>query len=347
MNFSEIIESAKSQNCSDVHITVGTALALRRYGVLYVQDYVPAPKESEAMIFECLSDEDIKKVKAGEDLDLAITTKEGTRLRANIYHQRNNIAATYRILNETIPSFDEILLPQVARDLINEPRGLVLITGPTRSGKTTTLASMLDTINKTQPRHVITIEDPIEYVFNHAKSMIHQREVGRDVSDFATALRSSLREDPDILMVGEMRDYETMCAALTAAETGHLVFSSLHTTSAPLTVERILDTFPADERELARTQISNVLRGVISQTLLPRIDQEGMIMATEIMINNQAISSQIRDNKLQQLVSSMQAGLKFGMHTMNWDLKRLVSEGKISYDTALKTSDNPKELEAG
>lgn len=348
MTFEELIERAQRDQCSDVHITVGTALAVRRFGVLHVlENEVPTAEESRNMIYETLTEAEIKKVEAGEDLDFAVFTRNGTRLRANVYHQRNNIAATYRLLDTSIPDFESLLLPEAARNIIHETKGLVLITGPTRSGKTTTLASMIDQINKTQAKHVITIEDPIEYVYYHKKSMIHQREIGRDVSDFASALRSSLREDPDIIMVGEMRDYETITAAITAAETGHLVFSSLHTNGASATIERILDAYPPEGQELARNQLSNVLKGVFTQKLLPRADKDGLIMATEIMLNNQAVATQIRDNKLQQLVSSMQSGLKAGMHTMTWDLRRLMAEGKITRETALRYCDNVKELDSG
>lgn len=345
MTFNELIEYAKFEQCSDVHITVGTALAIRKFGVLKMLEPVPTAAESEAMILECLCDEDIKKVKAGEDLDFALITPTGTRLRANIYHQRNNIAATYRILSTQIPSFDELMVPEAIRKLVNEPRGLILITGPTGSGKTTTLASMIDYINQKMAKHVITIEDPIEYVYYHAKSMIHQREVGRDVPNFAKALRSSLREDPDIILVGEMRDYETISAAITAAETGHLVLSTLHTTSAPQTIERILDAYPPHGQSQARTQLANTLKGVITQNLLPRNDQEGMIMATEVMLNTPAVAAQIRENKIHQLGSTIQGGLVMGMHTMAWDLRRLVRERKITEEMALRYVENVKEFE--
>ena len=345
MNFTELIEYAKSEGCSDVHITVGTAIAIRKFGKLLLLDPVPSAEESEAMILEGLTEEQRKKVLSGGDLDFAMITPVG-RLRANIYHQRNNLAATYRLLKSEIPTFDELNIPEAARKLINEPRGLVLITGPTGSGKTTTLASMIDNINKKQAKHVMTIEDPIEYVYYHAKSMIHQREVGKDVADFATALRSSLREDPDIILVGEMRDYETISAAITAAETGHLVLSTLHTTSAPQTVERIIDAYPHHGQQQARTQLANVLRGVVTQQLIPRDDQPGMTIATEILLNTEAVSAQIRDNKTHQIISSMQAGSMYGMHTMNADLRRLVREGKITNTTALKYCTNVKDYES-
>lgn len=345
MNFDELINYAKAEECSDVHITVGTSIAIRKFGELKMLEPVPTAEQSQNMIFERLDANQIAKVKAGEDLDFALITADGTRLRANIYHQRNNIAATYRILRTDIPSFDELEVPDAARKLIDEPRGLVLITGPTGSGKTTTLASMINYINLNRAKHVITIEDPIEYVYYHAKSMIHQREVGRDVDNFAKALRSSLREDPDIILVGEMRDYETISAAITAAETGHLVLSTLHTTSAAQTVERILDAYPPHAQNQARAQLAAVLKGIITQNLCPREDKPGMIMATEVLINNEAIATQIRDSKTHQIPSSIQSGMMFGMHTMNADLKRLVKERKISNSTALKYCSNVKEYE--
>ena len=215
MTFRELIDYAKKEEASDVHVTVGTNIALRRFGNLEIMEPAPSAEEATELIFSELNEEQIAQVKAGEDLDFALMTKDGTRLRANIYHQRNNIAATYRILRSKIPTFQELHVPDAIRKLILEPRGLILITGPTGSGKTTTLASMIDYVNQKQAKHVMTIEDPIEYVYYHAKSMIHQREVGRDVDSFAKALRSSLREDPDIILVGEMRDYErnrTSCA---------------------------------------------------------------------------------------------------------------------------------------
>ena len=344
MDFNSLIEYAKNEGCSDVHITVGTSIAVRKFGKLKMLEQVPTAEESEAMILEPLTPEERKKVLDGEDLDFALITEKG-RLRANIYHQRNNLAATYRILKENIPTFEELDMPEAIRKLIMEPRGLVLITGPTGSGKTTTLASMIDYVNRRQAKHVMTIEDPIEYVYYHAKSMIHQREIGKDVSDFATALRSALREDPDIILVGEMRDFETISAAITAAETGHLVLATLHTTSAPQTIERIIDAYPPHGQNQVRSQLASVLRGVVTQQLVPREDEEGMVMATEILINNDAIANQIRENKIPQIVSSIQAGAMQGMHTLNADLKRLVKEKKISTASALKYCSSVKEFE--
>ena len=342
ITFTDLIEQARLDNCSDVHITVGTALARRKFGKLEILEPIPTAEESQALILEKLTQDQREKVLNGQDLDLAIMMPNGSRLRANIYHQRNNLAATYRILNSTIPTFYELNVPEVVRKLAEEPRGLVLITGPTGSGKTTTMAAMVDYINKNMDKHVITIEDPIEYVYYHNRSMIHQREIGKDVADYATALYSALREDPDVILVGEMRDYETIRAAITAAETGHLVLSTLHTTNAAQTVERVIEAYPPHGQNQVRAQLASVLKGVITQILVPLEDGSGMEMATEIMLNNEAISNQIRENKIHQILSTIQSGGAQGMHTLDTDLKRLVREWKISEETALKYCANPK-----
>ncbi len=342
MNFTQLIQEARRDNCSDVHITVGTALARRKNGRLEIMDMIPTAEESEAMILEKLTDEQKAKVLAGADLDFAIMMPDGSRLRANIYHQRNNLAAVYRILHNQIPTFDELGLPMSVRKLVEEKRGLVLITGPTGSGKTTTMASMVDYINENKAKHVITIEDPIEYTYYHKKSMIHQREIGKDVDNYANALYSALREDPDVILVGEMRDYETTRAAITAAETGHLVLATLHTSSAVQTIERVIDAYPPHGQNQARAQLANVLKGVISQVLMPREDGTGMIMASEVLLNNDAVANQIRENKIHQMLSTIQSGGAEGMQTMDSDLKRLVKEWKISRETALKYCSNPK-----
>ena len=345
MTFRELIDYAKKEEASDVHVTVGTNIALRRFGNLEIMEPAPSAEEATELIFSELSEQQIAQVKAGEDLDFALMTKDGTRLRANIYHQRNNIAATYRILRSKIPTFQELHVPDAIRKLILEPRGLILITGPTGSGKTTTLASMIDYVNQKQAKHVMTIEDPIEYVYYHAKSMIHQREVGRDVDSFAKALRSSLREDPDIILVGEMRDYETISAALTAAETGHLVMSTLHTTGAAQTIDRIIDACPAGMQNQVRTQLASVLNGVITQCLIPNARGNGRVVATEILVGTDAVCNQIRENKCHQLGSLMQSGSSVGMHTLNGDLSRLVQNGMINRQMAYKYSNDVAELD--
>ena len=345
MNFEELVEYAKQNKCSDIHITVGTNLAIRRYGTLEILEPSPTAEESRNMIFSFLDQEQVERVSRGEDLDVGCMLWDGTRIRANIYHQRNNLAASIRLLNQYIPTFEELGLPPVVRDLAEMPRGLVLVTGPTGSGKSTTLASMVDYINKTTSRHIMTIEDPIEYVYPHNKAMIHQREVGKDVTSFATALRSALREDPDIILVGEMRDFETISAAITAAETGHLVLSTLHTTSAAQTVERIIDATPLDGQDQIRTQFSNVIRGVVTQTLLPAADGNGRVVATEIMVANAAIGNLIREKKTIQIPSSIQGGRAQGMHLLNDDLASLVHREKITKEEAMKVSNDPASLD--
>ena len=345
MTLNQLLTYAVRTDCSDVHITAGTNLAIRRYGVLSILADCPTAEESTSMIYELLDMKQIERVNSGEDLDIGVMLPDGTRIRANIYHQRNNLAASIRILQQIIPSFEELGLPSVVKDLAEMPRGLVLVTGPTGSGKSTTLASMVDYINKNHARHVMTIEDPIEYVYPHNQAMIHQREVGKDAKSFASALRSALREDPDVILVGEMRDYETISAAVAAAETGHLVLSTLHTTSAAQTVERIIDACPLEGQNQMRSQFANVIRGVITQQLIPTADGEGRVIATEVMIANFAISNLIRENKTIQIPSLLQSGRREGMHTLNDDLVRLVQDDKITRDTALKVSDDPGSLE--
>ncbi len=345
MNFTQLIKEAKRDNCSDLHITVGTALARRKFGELEIMDIVPSEEESRAMILEALTPEQKEKILQGEDLDFAIMMPDGLRLRANIYHQRNNLAAAYRILHNEIPSYDELGIPMAARRMVEDTRGLVLITGPTGSGKTTTMAAMVDYINENMNKHVITIEDPIEYIYDHKRSMIHQREIGRDVDNYAAALYSALREDPDVILVGEMRDYETTKAAIMAAETGHLVLSTLHTSNAAQTVERVIEAYPPHSQKQVRGQLASVLKGVVTQQLLPLQNGKGMTIATEILINNEAVSNQIRENKLHLLVNTIQSNMALGMHTMDADLKRLVKEWKISRETALKYCSNPKKFD--
>lgn len=342
MNFIELIQEARKDGCSDVHITVGTALARRRFSKLEIMSPVPTAEESRELIFEMLSEEQREKVLSGQDLDFAIMMPDGSRLRANVYHQRNNLAAVYRILHNDIPTFDELNLPGIVKKMVEEPRGLVLITGPTGCGKTTTMASMVDYINENMDKHVITIEDPIEYIYNHKRSMIHQREIGKDVADYATALYSALREDPDVILVGEMRDYQTIRAAITAAETGHLVFTTLHTTNAAQTIERVIEAFPPHGQSQARRQLANVLKCVITQNLVPADNGKSMEIATEVLLNNDAVSHLIREKKLHQIPNIIQSGAAQGMHTMDSDLKRLIREMKISERTALKYCENPR-----
>lgn len=332
MDINELLLWARKEDCSDLHITAGTALAVRKYGTLKILngpgDFIPTLTESEALILALLTEEQKEIVLRGSDLDVGSMMPDGTRIRTNVYHQRNHLAASIRLLNNKIPSVEELGLPDTILKLADVHNGLVLVTGPTGSGKSTTLASMVEHINATQAKHVITIEDPIEYIYEHKKAMIHQREVGKDVDTFAEALRSALREDPDIILVGEMRDFETINAAITAAETGHLVLATLHTSSAAQTVERIIDGCPVDAQNRVRIQLANVLRGIITQHLLPREDGYGRVPATEIMINNNAVANHIRENKAFLINNDIQAGMQQGMHTMQSDVQRLVQFGE-------------------
>ncbi len=344
MTFDELIAFARENECSDIHITVGTALAIRRFGELQILDNPPTADESREMILSVLNEEQKEELARGNDLDVGCMTKDGTRIRINVYRQRNNLAASIRLLHCKIPSFDELGLPPVIKELAEHPRGLVLVTGPTGSGKSTTLAAMVEYINKTSAKHIMTIEDPIEYVYPHNKAMIHQREVGKDVGSFSGALRSALREDPDIILVGEMRDFETIQAAISAAETGHLVLSTLHTTSAAQTIERILDSCPTDAQAQVRTQFANVIKGIITQQLIPKADGTGRIVATEIMVATTAITNLIRENKTLQIPGMMQSGSREGMHTLNANLASLANSMQITKEDALKFSSSPMEL---
>ena len=341
----ELIDYALREECSDIHLTVGTNLAFRKFGTLEIMPDCPKPENCQEMIYSILTQKQIDYVNEGNDLDVGYMFDDGVRIRANVYHQRNNLACSIRLLQTTIRTISQLGLPDVIRELAELPRGLVLVTGPTGSGKSTTLASMVNHINNNFPRHIMTIEDPIEYLYPHNLAMIHQREIGKDVGGFATALRSALREDPDVILVGEMRDYETISAAITAAETGHLVLSTLHTTSAAQTVERIIDACPIEGQNQIRSQFANVIKGVITQTLLPLADGTGRVVATEIMVANAAISNLIRENKTIQIPSMIQSGKREGMHTLNDNLIDLVTMDKITRQDAINVSNNPTAFE--
>lgn len=339
----EIIMSAREQRASDIHISEGMTLLYRINGTL-----VPAPiqlpaQETAQMLYGMLDEEQTALLEQGYDIDFAYQTPDKNRQRVNIFRQQGKVAGTIRLLNRRIPSLEELLMPTVLYELADEPRGLVLVTGPTGSGKSTTLAAMVEYINRTRSAHVITIEDPIEYVYESKKALIHQRETGRDVVSFASALRSALREDPDIILVGEMRDYETISAALTAAETGHLVMSTLHTTGAAQTIDRIIDACPAQVQNQIRIQLAGVLKGIVTQCLIPRADGNARVAATELLLGSDAALNLLREGKTHQIANVMQSGA--GMHTLNMDLVRLRQEGYITRDAALMYSNNRKELE--
>lgn len=340
-----LILECRQQKASDIHISAGLPLMTRIHGKLTQTGIRPDENETADMLYALLDEEQKKRFDAGHDIDFAIETSDGNRQRVNIFRQKGKIAATIRLLNNYIPTLGELNMPELLYKLAEEPRGLVLITGPTGSGKSTTLAAMIEHINKTRQDHIITIEDPIEYTYDSKLALIHQRETGRDVTDFAAALRSALREDPDIILVGEMRDYETIMAALTAAETGHLVLSTLHTTGAAQTVDRVIDACPSGNQNQVRTQLAGVLKGVITQCLMPVAGGGGRIAATEILLGTDAITNLIRENKSHQMGSMMQSGAGMGMHTLNMDLMRLVRQGMIDRQTAYAYTNDRRDLE--
>lgn len=343
MKIDQVIAKAQQLEASDVHLSVGLPMMFRIHGRLSDVSAQFPDCDAQELIFELLDQKQKEQFLNGADLDFAHELEGGARQRVNVFHQQKNAAATIRLLNNTIPTLEELKLPKVLQKLTDEARGLILITGPTGSGKSTTLAAMIDDINHSRPEHIITIEDPIEYVYQVDQCLIHQRETGRDVESFAGALRSALREDPDIILVGEMRDYETISAALTAAETGHLVLSTLHTTGAAQTIDRIVDACPSNAQEQIRTQLSGVLKGVITQCLIP--DTQGKrVVATEVLTGSDAVLAMIRENKCHQLASTMQSSSAQGMHTLNMDLARLVSNGSITSENAQKYSNDKKDL---
>lgn len=341
----KIIMMARNQKASDIHISEGMSMRFRIYGRLSDSDIQIPENEVRDTILGMLSEEQLKQLNKGYDIDFAIQTSDGNRQRVNVFRQQKKVAATIRLLNNHIPSLEELKLPSVLRQLAGLPRGLILVTGPTGSGKSTTLAAMIDYINRSRAEHILTIEDPVEYVYQQDKSLIHQREVGVDVTDFASALRSALREDPDVILVGEMRDYETISAALTAAETGHLVMGTLHTTGAAQTIDRIIDACPPSSQNQIRSQLAGILAGVITQCLIPEAGGKGRVAATEVLMGTDAALNLIRENKCHQMGTIMQSGASHGMHTLNADLTRLVKLGRITVEEAQKYSNDKHDLQ--
>jgi twitching motility protein PilT len=296
------------------------------------------------LIYDILRDDQIQRFESEWELDFSYSLSKIARFRCNIYRDRGNVAGAFRLIPARIPTIRELNLPPILEDITRKPRGLVLVTGPTGSGKSTTLAAMIGVINSERSCHIITIEDPIEYLHPHKMSIINQREVGHDTKSFAAALRSALREDPDVILVGEMRDLETMSTAITAAETGHLVFATLHTNNAAQTVERIIDVFPTSQQDQVRVQLANTLVAVISQQLLPRADGPGRVPACEVMICTPAIRNLIREMKFHQIPSIIQTSGEIGMQTMDQSLRDLYNRGLITYEEAMSRAINPDEL---
>lgn len=346
MDIEELILEAREKLASDIHLTVGAATVIRINGELYKfkeRDDVGVNR----LIHSILTAEQEKKFSTdGVDLDFSFELSDGSVQRVNVFHQNGRAAAAIRLLNTKVPTLAELEMPPILSELAAKRKGLVLVTGATGSGKTTTLASMIDEINKKRACHIVTIEDPIEYRYKPGRAIIHQRELGRDVPDFRTALKSVLREDPDVILIGEMRDFETISLALTAAETGHLVLATLHTANAAQTIDRIIDECPVEVRDQVRLQLANLLQGVIAQTLVPRTEEYGgRTAAMEILIGTDAVKSLIRTNKIVQINSVMQTSGRQGMCTFSESLNRLNKAGIISYEVMEMYSADNVELQ--
>ncbi len=343
----ELLAALVQLKGSDLHITTGTPPQVRVHGKLQTLDLPPlGPVETKALAYSVLTDAQKKRFEETLELDFSFGIKGLARFRCNVFNQRGAAAAVYRVIPEEIRSFADLGLPQVLANLADRPRGLVLVTGPTGSGKSTTLAAMIDKINNERREHILTIEDPIEYIHQHKGCLVNQREVHSDTHGFSAALRAALREDPDIVLIGELRDLETIESALRIAESGHLNFATLHTIWAAQTINRIIDVFPAHQQGQIRTQLSLVLEGIVCQALLPKADGTGRVMALEIMIPTPAIRNLIRDDKVHQIYSTMQTGQeKLGMQTMNQSLATLYQRRLITLDGALSASSLKDELE--
>jgi twitching motility protein PilT len=346
INFHQLLKDLVERGGSDLHITTNTSPQIRIDGKLTPMDIPPlTPVETKQLCYSILTDSQKHKFEEENELDLSFGVKGLSRFRGNIFVQRGAVAGVFRVIPYKILTFEELGLPPIVKELCDKPRGLILVTGPTGSGKSTTLASMIDRINTERHDHIVTVEDPIEYLHPHKGCIVNQREVGADTKSFKHALKYVLRQDPDVVLIGELRDLETIEAALTLAETGHLCFATLHTNSCAQTMNRIIDVFPPYQQTQVRIQLSFVLEGVLSQTLIPKANGQGRALALEVMVPNPAIRNLIRDDKVHQIYSQMQVGQeKFGMQTMNQCLMSLLARRIISVDDALGRSSEPDEL---
>jgi len=345
-NLHQLLKAMIEKGSSDLHITTSTPPQLRIDGKLMPLKMPPlSPPETKQLCYSILTDAQKHKFEESNELDLSFGVRGLSRFRANIFTQRGAVAGAFRAIPYKIKSFEELGLPKVITELVRKPRGLILVTGPTGSGKSTTLASMIDFINTERNEHIVTIEDPIEYLHPHKNCVVNQREVGADTKSFQNALKYILRQDPDVVLVGEMRDLETIEAALTVSETGHLCFATLHTNSAVQTINRIVDVFPPYQQAQVRAQLSFVLEGVLCQSLIPRSNGPGRVMSLEVMVPNPAIRNLIREDKVHQMYSQMQIGQdKFGMQTMNQSLASLYTRRMISLEDAMGRSSDAEEL---
>ncbi len=335
MDITELLVLTREREASDLHLTVGTPPSLRIHGKLVRLDYPPLTAASlHEMLYDVLTDEHKARFEDTHDLDMSLELQNVGRFRVNVFVQRLGEAAVFRLIPTALKSLDQLGMPSVLRNLAMKDRGLVLVTGPTGSGKSTTLAAMIDLMNTERTDHIITIEDPIEFIHEHKSCIVNQREVGPHTKSFSAALRSALREDPDIILVGEMRDLETIGMALTAAETGHLVLATLHTNSAAQTINRVIDVFPPHQQEQVRVQLSEALIGILAQTLIPRVDGRGRVAAIEMLVANAAIRNLIREGKTFQIPSMIETGMKEGMTSLDQCLRDLLRRGLISPEDA-------------
>lgn len=338
----EILACAQKNKASDIHLIANKPIYTRQVGDLSIMDENVLSQSDLLNIIKVMtSANQFEQFQNGNDIDTAYSDKDGHRYRLNIYRQKQVAAIAIRLLNNHIPTIDELYLPAVLKSLSLSNKGIILVTGPTGSGKSTTLAAMIDFINENEKVHILTLEDPIEYIHKDKNCLISQREIERDVQSFKDGLRSALREDPDVILVGEMRDHESISLALTAAETGHLVLGTLHTTSAASTINRIIDSFEPHQQNQVRSQLSTSLKAVISQTLIPKVDKSGRVAAHEILLNTDAVGNMIRENKIVQINSVIQTGQKLGMTTLEHSLANLVKSGTIDKEVAFSNATDP------
>ncbi|MDH7601499.1 MAG: type IV pilus twitching motility protein PilT [Armatimonadota bacterium] len=334
MHLDDLLREASERGASDLHLTVGLPPVIRVDGSLTHLRYQPlSPSDTQRLVYDILTTDQVQHFETVHELDFSYGVRGVGRYRVNVYKQRGSVGAALRSIPDRIPTFEQLNLPPILRELSRRTSGLILVTGPTGSGKSTTIACMIDTINSERPVHIMTIEDPIEYLHRHKRGMVNQRELGTDTDSFANALRAVLREDPDVILIGEMRDLETIQAALTLSETGHLVFGTLHTRNAPQTIDRVIDVFPPHQQEQIRVQLSNTLEAVIAQQLMPRIGG-GRIVALEILVATSAVRNLIREGKSHQIYSAIETGAQYGMQTMDKSLADLYRNGIITLEEA-------------
>jgi twitching motility protein PilT len=342
----DLLEHMVALGASDLHVTTGSQPVIRLNGRLERIEEFPrlTPEDTQRILYRILSTEQQKHLEINRQIDVSHSIPGLARFRVNVYFQRESLGAAFRMIPTDLKTLEDLGLPPQLHELAKKPRGLVLVTGPTGSGKSTTLAAVIDEINRTRDDHIMTIEDPIEFLHRHKRSLVNQREIGPDATSFGEALRGALRQDPDVILLGEMRDLETISTALTAAETGHLVFATLHTQDAPSTIDRLIDVFPAAQQEQVRVQIASTIQGVVTQTLVPTIDGSARVAACEILLPDDAVRNLIRQAKVEQIYSVMQTGSNKGMQTLEQALVDLVSRGIITKEIAISRSSRPDQL---